>query len=358
MTQLVLPQPSTDYGAKDEQSNHQTSIIVRKEPKAPYFFYRNFSDLSDPDPSKPVTAAGRIPNFPAKMMAILSRPDLADIISWMPHGRSWKVHKPREFEVKVIPSYFEHSKFSSFIRQANGWGFRRMIGKGPDRNSYYHEMFLRGLPHLVKLMKRPTSTSRPQADASTEPNFYRIAEEHPLPESKAETDGFIAEQPSCPPQEETRGQYSKSTSASGSHTRQVAHAEEPPRPTDLINHWHDSYAPTPVESYEMIQPIQYHYDQTTPPPTVPVAPATTMLTEEFTPLDAFQTHAMPVMVARAVSPVQCHIEGPYSSARYAPCPVPLYVPSNEWTETCREPRVMPSDFEDPFAGGLSPHEFW
>lgn len=92
----------------------------------PFFYYRDFSREADPDPLTPLTPPGRVPNFPAKMHAILSRPDLADIICWMPHGRSWRVLKPREFEIRVIPTYFEHAKFSSFIRQANGWGFRRV----------------------------------------------------------------------------------------------------------------------------------------------------------------------------------------------------------------------------------------
>lgn len=100
---------------------------VEEEPKPyPFFHYKDFSKEIDPDPLTPLTPPGRVPNFPAKMHSILSRPDLADIVCWMPHGRSWRVLKPREFEVKVIPTYFEHAKFSSFIRQANGWGFRRM----------------------------------------------------------------------------------------------------------------------------------------------------------------------------------------------------------------------------------------
>jgi hypothetical protein len=156
---------------------------------APYFYYKDYSNVTDPDPSIPCTAPGRIPNFSAKMYAILSRPELADIVSWMPHGRSWKVHKPREFEVKVIPAYFEHSKFSSFIRQANGWGFRRMVRKGrDDRNSYYHELFLRGKPYLVKQMKRPHPNMKPMADSSTEPDFALISEERPLPDKKQEAE--------------------------------------------------------------------------------------------------------------------------------------------------------------------------
>lgn len=147
----------------------------------PYFYYQDFSALADPDPLVPLTSPGRVPNFPAKMHSILSRPDLVDVVAWMPHGRSWRVLKPREFEKNVIPKYFEHNKFSSFIRQANGWGFRR-ITQGRDRNSYYHEMFLRGLPHLCKMMKRPGVSEKQSTDPEHEPDLFKISEEKPVPE--------------------------------------------------------------------------------------------------------------------------------------------------------------------------------
>jgi hypothetical protein len=155
----------------------------------PYFYYRDFSTLQDPDALTPLTAPGRVPNFPAKMHSILSRPDLADVVAWMPHGRSWRVLKPREFEIRVIPTYFEHAKFSSFIRQANGWGFRR-ITQGRDRNSYYHELFLRGLPHLCKMMKRPGVSEKQAADPEHEPDFYGINAERPVPE-KADDESIL-----------------------------------------------------------------------------------------------------------------------------------------------------------------------
>jgi HSF-type DNA-binding len=76
----------------------------------PFFYYEDFSAHVDPDPLTPLTPPGRVPNFPAKMHSILSRPELAEIVCWMPHGRSWRVLKPREFEIRVIPTYFEHAK--------------------------------------------------------------------------------------------------------------------------------------------------------------------------------------------------------------------------------------------------------
>lgn len=148
----------------------------------PFFYYRDHSRDADPDPLYPLVPPGRVPNFAAKMHAILSRPDLQDIISWMPHGRSWRVLKPRDFEVRVIPQYFDQTKYTSFVRQANGWGFRR-ITQGRDQGSYYHPKFLRGMPHLCKTMKRLVKSSKKRAiDPTREPDLFKISELYPLPE--------------------------------------------------------------------------------------------------------------------------------------------------------------------------------
>jgi len=112
-------------------------------------------------------------SFPAKLHAILERSDLSDIISWMPHGRAWRVHKPKAFESKVIPVFFVQCKYSSFIRQANGWGFRR-ITKGPDCNAYYNEFFLRGRPQQCQNMRRPAKSMKRPIHPTFTPDFYAL----------------------------------------------------------------------------------------------------------------------------------------------------------------------------------------
>ncbi|CAB9526264.1 stress transcription factor A [Seminavis robusta] len=164
--------------------------IIRVMRPAPFFFYKDFSRVPDNDPLTPLTVPGRVPNFPAKMHAILSRTDLRGIVTWQPHGRAWRVLKPREFEVKVLPKFFEHAKFSSFVRQANGWGFRR-ITQGADRNCYYHEKFLRGLPHLCKDVKRPGVAEKKVADPAHEPDLYAISKLHPVPEKVAADESIL-----------------------------------------------------------------------------------------------------------------------------------------------------------------------
>jgi len=60
---------------------------------------------------------------------ILSNPEFQEYICWNPHGRSWRILKPPVFEQVVIPLYFRHGKYASFMRQVNGWGFKRIVSK-------------------------------------------------------------------------------------------------------------------------------------------------------------------------------------------------------------------------------------
>ena len=80
--------------------------------------------------------------FPTKLYKILSKSVFEDVISWLPHGRSWRVLDQKRFETEVLPLYFRHGNFLSFMRQVNGWGFRRTY-EDFKHNSFYHEVRLR-----------------------------------------------------------------------------------------------------------------------------------------------------------------------------------------------------------------------
>ena len=49
--------------------------------------------------------------------------------------------------------WFSQTKFASFQRQLNLYGFRRLTS-GPDKGAYYHEHFLRGQRALVQQLNR------------------------------------------------------------------------------------------------------------------------------------------------------------------------------------------------------------
>lgn len=134
---------------------------------------------------------------PPQLMDVLDRSDLVDIISWMPHGRAFIVKKPKLFAVDVLPRFFKQTKYLSFTRQLNLWGFKR-ITKGLDGGAYYHELFLRGRPYLAMRMKRHKVKGtgiKLTPNPSAEPLFYR---DYPYMEQLDETRS-IAPLPPLPP---------------------------------------------------------------------------------------------------------------------------------------------------------------
>ncbi len=114
--------------------------------------------------------------FPERLHELLTEKKVQEIICWMPHGRCFKVKNSKDFETSVMPVYFTHTKITSFQRQLNLYGFKRLT-KGPDRGSYYHELFLRGMPKLCTRMKRQKVKGtgiKPLPDPENEPNFYTM----------------------------------------------------------------------------------------------------------------------------------------------------------------------------------------
>ena len=81
------------------------------------------------------TTVTRKPNaaFPLKLHEILSQIEndgLGDIVGWMPHGRSFKIHKQKEFADIVLPKYFVMTKKSSF-EKLQKW-VDELKERGPD----------------------------------------------------------------------------------------------------------------------------------------------------------------------------------------------------------------------------------
>ena len=116
-------------------------------------------------------------------MEVLDRGDMDSVITWLPHGRSFIVRHSQKLKEIVLPRFFKQSKFMSFTRQLNLWGFKR-ITKGTDAGAYYHELFLRGRPLLSTLMRRQKIKGtgiKLTPNPDTEPNFYKISMKRPLP---------------------------------------------------------------------------------------------------------------------------------------------------------------------------------
>ena len=69
--------------------------------------------------------------FCFKLMDILASEEDSDTIAWLPHGRSFIIYKKKKFAAQVLPKYFKATKFTSFTRKLNRWGFTR-VTRGPE----------------------------------------------------------------------------------------------------------------------------------------------------------------------------------------------------------------------------------
>jgi len=96
--------------------------------------------------------------FPFKLHSILENAQKnsnSSIISWLPSGKAFKIHKPKEFAEIIMPQYFNQTKYRSFQRQLYIYGFDRIKDKSSeDFGAYFHELFVRGETDLCLDMTR------------------------------------------------------------------------------------------------------------------------------------------------------------------------------------------------------------
>jgi hypothetical protein len=103
-------------------------------------------------------------------MEILDDKSLSDVISWLPHGRGFVIFRKKSFEQHILPKFFnKKSKYSSFTRKLNRWGFVR-VTCGLETGAYYHPNFKRGGHRLCTQMSCRSNSKRPPSSKQAGPS--------------------------------------------------------------------------------------------------------------------------------------------------------------------------------------------
>uniref|UniRef100_A0A8C3JM70 HSF-type DNA-binding domain-containing protein n=1 Tax=Calidris pygmaea TaxID=425635 RepID=A0A8C3JM70_9CHAR len=112
--------------------------------------------------------AAPVPGFLAKLWTLVEDPQSDDVICWSRNGENFCILDEQRFAKGLLPKYFKHNNISSFIRQLNMYGFRKVIALENgmvtvERSSvieFQHPFFKQGKAHLLENIKRKVSAVR------------------------------------------------------------------------------------------------------------------------------------------------------------------------------------------------------
>ncbi|KAG1355131.1 heat stress transcription factor B-4b-like [Cocos nucifera] len=121
----------------------------------------------------PRTKARSLAPFLSKTYELVEGSKAPDVVSWNEEGTGFVVWLPQEFSKCVLPMYFKHCNFASFIRQLNTYqGFKKSAS---DRWEFRHEKFQKGRRYLL------AEITRRKCEPSVFPTFLKACEKCPPP---------------------------------------------------------------------------------------------------------------------------------------------------------------------------------
>lgn len=109
--------------------------------------------------SKNIECKLKKPNkFLLKVYSIINDSKNSQVISWTDSGESFTIKNTSLFTQNLLPKYFKHKNFASFIRQLNMYDFSKCKN---SELTYSHPLFRKGLrQELGKIRRKMTEKKR------------------------------------------------------------------------------------------------------------------------------------------------------------------------------------------------------
>ncbi|KAG2201848.1 hypothetical protein INT47_004405 [Mucor saturninus] len=117
-----------------------------------------------------------VPAFLNKLYNMVDDHTTDELIRWSEDGLSFIVVRHEEFAKKVLPRFFKHSNFSSFVRQLNMYGFHKVphLQNGvlstegeTERWEFSNPHFQRNQPDLLLLVTRKKGRDSEEKETGT-----------------------------------------------------------------------------------------------------------------------------------------------------------------------------------------------
>lgn len=134
---------------------------------------RRVSESSNDGTSRTLKEQHHFPFKLYNMLEYAADSQYSSAVSWSEDGRAFAIHSRETFLENIVPMFFKQTKFRSFTRQLNLWGFVRV----PDdpNETWQNEHFIRGrVERLGSIQRVEVKNNKPKTKTRQPKNIKPI----------------------------------------------------------------------------------------------------------------------------------------------------------------------------------------